>query len=205
MANGNILRLTECRRSDSKLFDFYSSVLASELTIATLAQRASKLFNFQGPVRFHICISHAKRVSINRRENLKEAVGKEFLLPLVAPKQKAARNSQQDMMLFEGLELFGVTEHASNRGVKSGCLYTIEHLARLNDCIKIQGIEKPFKLQEIQRFFRLSYARTYASCQGCEFDCAVCLSDTQHPKFSKRHLYVGLSRCKDAGLVRLEK
>ena len=43
---------------------------------------------------------------------------------------------------------------------------------------------KMFDKEQIKSIFRLSYARTYASCQGCEFDTQpVCLCDTQHPHF----------------------
>ena len=47
---------------------------------------------------------------------------------------------------------------------------------------------------------RLSYALTYASCQGLTLHGVVRL-DTQSSHFTLKHLYVGLSRAKAADLV----
>ena len=44
------------------------------------------------------------------------------------------------------------------------------------------------------RSLRLSYAITYASCQGLTLPGAVRLDDTDNEHFGTRHLYVGSSR-----------
>ena len=51
---------------------------------------------------------------------------------------------------------------------------------------------------EFKKHMRLSYAQTYASCQGTEFDGTLRLHDTWNKHFTKRHLFVGLSRGKRA-------
>jgi hypothetical protein len=56
---------------------------------------------------------------------------------------------------------------------------------------------------QVRAWLRLSYAQTYASCQGTEFDGSVCLWDTAHRHFSRRHLFVGLSRAKVNATVSL--
>ena len=45
---------------------------------------------------------------------------------------------------------------------------------------------------------RLSYAQTYASCQGTEFEGTLRLHDTQSRHYTRRHLFVALSRAKRA-------
>ena len=46
MARGNVLKLTECKRSDSRLFDFYSCVLSTEQTVALLVESAKGNINY---------------------------------------------------------------------------------------------------------------------------------------------------------------
>ena len=43
---------------------------------------------------------------------------------------------------------------------------------------------------------RLSYAQTYASCQGTDFSGSLCLHDCSSKFLTRRHLFVGLSRAK---------
>ena len=49
-----------------------------------------------------------------------------------------------------------------------------------------------------------AYAQTYASCQGTECDGPVCLWDTSHIYFTRRHLFVGLSRAKDPAFIAIK-
>jgi hypothetical protein len=50
---------------------------------------------------------------------------------------------------------------------------------------------------QIADWMRLSFAQTYASCQGTEFDAPLRLHDTTHVHFSLRHLFVAMSRAKE--------
>ena len=52
-----------------------------------------------------------------------------------------------------------------------------------------------------QRNLRLAYAMTYASVQGRTCLGSVALFDTTHPKFTRRHLVMGLSRATAADRV----
>ena len=47
----------------------------------------------------------------------------------------------------------------------------------------------------------LSFAQTYASCQGTDFEGKLRLHDTTHKFFTRRHLFVGLSRATESGAV----
>ena len=55
--------------------------------------------------------------------------------------------------------------------------------------------------EQAKQWLRLSYAQTYASCQGTEFAGSLRLHDTESAHFSRRHLFVGLSRAKEASIV----
>ena len=48
---------------------------------------------------------------------------------------------------------------------------------------------------------RLAYALTYASCQGLTLEGRVRLWDTDSPHFTRRHLFVALSRATGAEYV----
>ena len=96
--------------------------------------------------------------------------------------------------------MLGCTSASERIGIKNGCTYIIEEVG---ETIKLKGIEPRLDLEQVKNYLRLAYARTYASVQGTELEGAVCLADIAHPRFTKRHLYVGLSRCKESGLVKL--
>ena len=105
------------------------------------------------------------------------------------------------MHLYVGMQLFGCTNRGERLGVRNGLLYTVEAIQGQSIVIN----SREFDIEQVKSFFRLSYARTYASCQGTEFnDEAICLCDTRHPRFTNTHLYVGLSRCRRADLIRVE-
>ena len=55
-----------------------------------------------------------------------------------------------------------------------------------------------FTFDQAKQWLRLSFAQTYASCQGTEFDGQLRLHDTSHKHFTRRHLFVGLSRARAA-------
>ena len=96
--------------------------------------------------------------------------------------------------------MLGCTSAGEKLGIRNGCSYYIEDI---DETVKLQGLDQPLSMDETKNYLRLAYARTYASTQGTELDGPVCLADVSHPRFSKRHLYVGLSRCREAGLVKL--
>ena len=62
--------------------------------------------------------------------------------------------------------------------------------------VKFENSEHEFSYDEVREMMRLSFARTYHSCQGVEFDDALTLHELGHEKFTLRHLFVGLSRAK---------
>ena len=107
---------------------------------------------------------------------------------------KAGMNSKvagQNMWLWPGIELLG---SAGSRRIRNGVLYTVTAVTAVS--VTLGDIE----LTHLQAAasLRLSYARTFASIQGCEFDGTVALWDTEARHFTMRHLFVALSRAKNA-------
>ncbi len=107
---------------------------------------------------------------------------------------KAGQNSKvagQNMWLWPGIELLG---SAGSRRIRNGVLYVVT--AATHDTVTLGDIQLTHA--QAAASLRLSYARTYASIQGTEFDGTVALWDTDSAHFSKRHLFVALSRAKNA-------
>ncbi len=82
--------------------------------------------------------------------------------------------------------------------MRNGCLYTVESVG---DVVRLEGVESTFTFEQTTLWLRLSYAQTYASCQGTEFTGSLCLWDVNHKYFSMRHLFVGLSRAAQGAFV----
>ena len=141
-------------------------------------------------------ISHRKRKHSNAKLNALEKPPEALWLQVKA--RNTGANSAQSMFLWPGLQLFGCVA-GEKRGVRNQCLYTIKELGE--DSVTFEELESAFSHDQVRQWFRLSFAQTYASCQGTEFDGPVCLWDTSNPHFTKRHLFVALSRSKQAALV----
>ena len=106
-------------------------------------------------------------------------------------------NEPQSMFLWPGLELYGCVQ-SERKGIKNQILYTTEEIG--NEGVVLQGgIQLSF--EEARSWLRLSFAQTYSSSQGTEFSETLRLHDTNSNFFTKRHLFVGLSRAKRADMV----
>ena len=55
--------------------------------------------------------------------------------------------------------------------------------------------------EQVSEWTVLSFAQTYASCQGTDCKGTLRLHDTTHKFFTRRHLFVGLSRANESGAV----
>ena len=95
------------------------------------------------------------------------------------------------MYLWPGLRLLG----AGGSWLK-GCFYWVKEVSY--DCITLTDGQQ-LDLQQASRRLRLSYAITYASCQGLTLQGIVRLHARGH--FTCRHLYVGASRTTSADLL----
>ena len=204
LADGNRVTLTECRRSDTRLFDFYSSLIPggsrADLPLCECIKQAKEQFNFEGDARWNLVISHYKRVKINRELNAKfKPVSGAVWLEVKGC--RATANSAQSMWIWPGLLLFGCAA-GEKRGIRNQCLYEIEKIK--DEEVKVKDNDRWFTFDDVKQLFRLSFAQTFASCQGTEFDGKLRLWDTSNPHFSKTHLFVALSRAKQAAFVDLQ-
>ncbi len=190
MCGCNRLTLTQCRRSDGDLFAWYSSLIHGgaryELDLSTVLAEARARFCLQGPAQYNLCVSHRKRIQLNREANERERRGHPAVLVRAAPNARA-----QDMWVWPGLRLLGCAGH---RRIRNGVLYEVEAVG--DDFLTVG--EGRLTFPQAIASLRLAYAQTYASCQGTEFSGSLALWDTTNRHFSRRHLFVALSRAKRA-------
>ena len=177
------------------------------MSLTRAVQDAKQTFKYEGPCETYLVISHARRVQINRDENLREvkALGLAPMLFVDVKATRARRASAQSFWAYVGQQLLGCTSSGERLGIRNGVAYRVKALDLQNKTMELEGVKAQLSFQQIKDYLRLSHARTYASIQGTELEGPTCLVDTAHPRFTHRHLFVGLSRCKDAKLVRVTR
>ena len=209
MANGNVVTLTECRRSDKVLFDFYASLVQAgsrdgppegtprwNQPLQSIITEARTVFNHSGFCKSNLVISHKKRIQLNRHINEQLAPPRDAAVRLEVHGKQSRGNAAQTMLIWPGIELLGAVP-SERKGIRNGCLYTVANVEP--DAVTLQelpGLKLTF--DQVKSWLRLSYAQTYASVQGTEFSAQVRLHDTKHRFFTRRHLFVGLSRARAA-------
>jgi hypothetical protein len=104
------------------------------------------------------------------------------------------------MLLWPGIQLLGATSAA--KAVRNGCLYTVESIGPEAQAIMLEGVGS-ITFDQARAWLRLSYAQTFASCQGTELADSLCLWDCAHRHFSHRPLFVGVSRARANAAVSL--
>jgi hypothetical protein len=183
-----------------ELFAFYSSLIEGrsryELTLQELVRQAKATFTCGSSARFNLVISHQRCLRINRELNQQEAPPGAVRLEVTGKASQG--NGAQTMLLWPGLQLIGSVS-AEKKGVRNGCLYTVAAVG--DGKVSLAGLETVFSYEQVKLWLRLSYAQTYASCQGTEFDGTLRLWDVTHRFYTRRHLFVGLSRAKLAAAV----
>ena len=86
------------------------------------------------------------------------------------------------------------------KGIRNGCLYTVTEIGK--ETLRVQELpDTELSFDQVKSWLRLSYAQTYASVQGTEFTAQLRLHDTNHRFFTRKHLFVGLSRARAAADV----
>ena len=188
------------------LFDFYSSLIAGgnrfQQPLTEVLEAARALTGFEGPARHNLCISHRRRILLNRQLN--KAFLPEGVLPtfIRAKPKKGQMCQSQTMFLWPGIELLGCVQ--SFRKIRNNVLYRVTALEGDSATLVLaQGEGDPIELTlaQVGEWLRLSYAQTYASCQGTEFSDTLRCHDTANVHFSMRHLFVAMSRAKECGKI----
>ena len=101
------IRLTTYRRGDDEaLFDFYHGLYDSKETVKAMVARARKTFPSCQDPDLVLCISHNKRILINKRMN--EAKAPDNAVRVYATEEIQGTTCQpQDMLLWPKMELIG--------------------------------------------------------------------------------------------------
>ena len=144
--------------------------------------------------RYSLSISHAKRMEVNRAENLRAKP--DGAIYFEAPPARGD-NAAQSFWCWPGMEMIG-----AGGKVKKGCFVTVHSCTLERLVVTGGGLSITLSAEAAIRCLRLSYCLTYASCQGLSL-AGVRLLETNSPFFTWRHLYVGVSRCTSNQLLQV--
>ena len=190
-----------------ELFNFYSSLISGGQRflepLPQVLEAARALCSFEGPARNNLVISHRRRVMLNRQLNkvfLPPGVTPTFIRCKIKPGQTCVA---QNMFIWPGILLLGCVQ-ATKRGVRNNVLYRVSALGEGTATLtpaESEGGALELTLEQVASWTRLSYARTYASCQGWECEESLRLHDTGNPHFSLRHLFVAMSRARECTML----
>ena len=190
LVDGNRLTLTENKRSDQVLYQLYTSL--QRRTLADALEEARARFPVTTRPATTIVISHARRRFLNMKHNLKDkpAAGAIFFK---AP-MTGGKTGPQSFWLWPGVRVIGAGGGPVKKGIFESVATVSEEGVILHSGVSLTA-------HQTVRTLRLSYALTYASCQGLTLPGVVRLDCTNSPHFSIRHLYVGSSRCTASHLL----
>ena len=151
MCGGSRLTLTENKRSDAKLFDFYTGLRCGTADARELQEvllEARQLFpKTELQPDYTLTMSHKRRVQLNRAQNqLLKPAGATFIR---APVATRAGNQPQSMWVWPGMQLVG----AGGKCLK-GLFYTIEGVDEDGVVLNTGRLSH----QECVRSLRLPYA-----------------------------------------------
>ena len=182
LSGGNRLILTENKRSDQVLYDFYTSL--STRPLAEALQEARIRFPVSDRPATTIVISHARRRYVNMQRNLAEKPPDAvfYRAPVTGSK-----TGPQSMWLWPGLNVVG-----AGGIVTKGVFETVAQ-ATPEGVVLHSGTR--LTVHQAVRSLRLGYALTYPSTQGLTITGVVRLDCTENRHFIWKHLYVGSSRC----------
>ena len=145
--------------------------------------------------QYTLCLSHRRRMQVNATGNLVERRQHPEAVLIKAAPRPLDVNRPQDFWCFPGQRLIGAARQGP---VRNGCFYTVKEV-----CSERVVLEEGPALTHFQagRCLRLCHAITQAGCQGLTLPGVVRLVETESRNFTRRHLYVCLSRATAFHLV----
>ena len=149
----------------------------------------------------NLVISHKRRVSINSKVQAARIRRERPAETLQLPASKhSGLNATQNMVLWQGVPLTAVLDGLSKYGIYNNQLLTVKTWDEKSLQVECQEGGELYEISHdfCKRSLRLAYSMTYASIQARTCTGTVALWDTKHPKFSRRHLAMGMSRAQRA-------
>ena len=156
------VKLTTYRRGDDEaLFDFYYGLYNSNETLTTMVARAKNNFPACSDPDLVLCISHNKRILINKRMN--ESRAPDTAVEVCVTEEIQGTTCQpQNMFIWTGMELIGCPRGRGRKyEVVQGVVYTLLYVGRF--CVLRmrpeygdEEIEVP--LEKIPYLLRLTHA-----------------------------------------------
>jgi len=194
MCDGKALYLHECHRSNKELFNFYYEISVHRaMDIKEWVRLAREKFPATpGHAKHNLCLSHRRRMQLNRIINLAEKPADAVFLKAVH--QPGATMKSQNMWVYPGQVLIACCQKSQK--LRNGVRYTV---VRVGDEIELDN-GAVLSTTDAAKYLRISAAQTFASVQGDEFE-SVRLWDCDSRNFTWKHLYVGLSRAKKTAEV----
>ena len=197
LADNNIQRLHENKRSDHELFSFFTALIPGGSLFETpwdqlLAHAKAKFPKQPGHPTISLVIPHTQRKLIIKTQN--EQTKPEGVI--------FVEGEDTGMWLHPGLRLVGHLQGKA-RGVLNGAFYTIQSVRDTTVLVLCELNQKELGLPMdfVKSKLRLGFAITQASCQGSTL--AGHVRVYTHPRFTRRHLYVCASRCTAASLLEI--
>jgi hypothetical protein len=194
------LTLTENKRSDPRLFAWYTALMPGGVfydmpfeNVVTAARRAFP--RTREEPRYTLCLTHRLRMQVNARMNLAESRSHPEAVLIKASARPLDLNKPQDFWCFPGQQLIGCARQGV---IKNGCFYEVAEVTEEKVWL-VGGVELTVELAG--RTLRLTHALTQAGCQGLTLQGRVRIMETASSRFTRRHLYVCLSRATAFNLV----
>jgi hypothetical protein len=186
LTNSNIVKLTKCRRSDDKHFNFCSNIKDVKAT-----DYKNEFCNL------HICYTNVKRIELNQimmntQIEVQKAIARQkkrkFLMPLHLDKNPYSNNSQ-DVDLFVGTPVIAITNKKGSfvNGEKF-VVDKIDSVIQLKNDRHIINVD----IKDFQRWFHVAYAITSHRAQGLTINEPYTIHEWS--RLSTRCKYVSLSR-----------
>jgi len=229
ICGGNRVVLRECRRADATLYNWYVSLCPEgsryETPMPEVLAEAKAFFNGKQIPQWSLCIDHGLRQMINRQANQREKGPGAIWVK--CPHMKCA-NAPQSFWLYPGQTLMAHIQ-VSKGGVKNGMFYKVKAInldlaakqgsgfncedgnfhppsrsqvfPSQEGTVEFEGGIK-LSLNFVAKHMRLTHALTISSSQGRTLPGVVEII-SGHPRFTKKHLMICLSRATEAHLVQV--
>ena len=210
LCGGLRIELTKYRRgTDLDLFKWYHGMYDKE-DVASLVEESRRRYPSEcNPMDdpLVMCISHAKRMRVNTRQNERLRPAGAVYLEWAGEDLVGCTMQPQSMYIWPGLELIGCSRGSGKKDVVQGVLYVIKEITDTH--VKLEMRDEYCKdpqnktedelpeviLEDVCSQLRLCHAMCYYTVQGRTIkDKPIVLLDTSHPHFSVRALIVALSR-----------